>query len=157
MELAAILAVDSNYGLGYKNNILFKDPVDMQHFRTITCQYVNCIVGRKTADSLTKGLPGRYLKVFTRKPLDSFRIIQTYEGVLNSLVKNIVIGGNEIYKLFKDDIDIWYVTYFKKAADTVDVYLDPSIIEIIENTDKTKEVILENDDLIIYKITKLDI
>jgi dihydrofolate reductase len=106
---------------------------------------------------LTKGLPGRYLKVFTRKPLDSFSIVQTYEGVLNSLVKNIVIGGNEIYKLFKDDIDIWYVTYFKKAADTVDVYLDPSIIEIIENTDKTKEVILENDDLIIYKITKLDI
>ena len=153
MELAAILAIDSNYGLGYKNNILFKDPIDMKHFRTITSKYVNCVVGRKTAQSLPTGLPGRYLKVLTKERTDSFSVPPTYESVINSLVRNIVIGGNEIYKLFKDDIDIWYVTYFKKAANNVDVYLDSSVINVIEDKNKTREVMFENDDLIIFKIT----
>lgn len=156
VTIAAILAIDLNYGLGYQNNILFRDPVDMKHFRTTTCQYKNCIVGRKTADSLPQNFPGRKLKILTRNPPDSFQSPLSYKNILDCIEDQIVIGGNEIYKLFKDDVDIWYLTQFKKSAELVDTYLDKSVIDLIDNTSNTtREVILENDDLIISKITKL--
>lgn len=148
--LAGILALDVNNGLGYKNNILFKNAIDMKHFRVITCEYVNCVVGRKTAESLPSNFPGRYLKVLSKNPLACFGFLPTYENVLSSFDKQIVIGGNEIYKLFKNDIKVWYVTYFKEAAKNVDVYLDKEVLEVISKT-QTKEIIYEDDTLQICK------
>lgn len=157
-RIAAILAIDSNYGLGYENNILFKDPIDMKHFRKITLEYINCVVGRKTAQSVNMNLPKRHLHVLSRKEIyyesEEMTTNVSKESLMVSNIEFIVIGGNTIYELFKDEIDIWYVTYFKKAADKVDVYLSPSVREVIEDVNNTKEVIVEDDNLLILKITK---
>ena len=143
--LVAILAIDKNSGLGYKNNILFKFTEDMEHFYNLTSYYKNCVVGRKTYESLPlKRFENRILKVMTKQNKDS------YCSVLASTEDQIVIGGNEIYKLFKDLIAVWYITYFKEAANNVDVYLDKEVLEVISKT-QTKEVIYENDHLQICK------
>jgi dihydrofolate reductase len=144
-EIAAILAVDLNNGLGFENKILFSNPVDMKHFQTITKDYYNCVVGRKTDEDLPF-LKHRYTYVLSRQGKNLF-------PRLKQLDRFIVIGGNEIYKLFKDSISVWYVTYFKQKAEQVDTYLDSSVIDVI-NSITDKEIIFEDDVLSIIKYYK---
>lgn len=162
---AAILAIDQNNGLGYKNNILFKNQKDMNHFVTITKQYKDCFVGRKTAESLKYNLKDRNLYVYTRDlnkpPIPGVVYCQIQDGLLNATSlttkdKYIVIGGNQIYKLFMYEVDTWYVTQFKESAKNVDVYLDIEILNYIKNTNLFNCSILDEDEnLIILKYTKL--
>lgn len=144
-DLAAILAVDQNYGIGYKNNILIKNSIDMSLFRKYTLAYKNCIVGNKTAQSLNYHLKDRILHVMSRsRPALELDVNVPY----------IVIGGNEIYDYFKNSITTWYVTYFKQSCLNVDTYLNEDVINVI-NSIKTQEIIFENEDLVVIKYVKI--
>ncbi len=121
MPTSAILSIDENLGLGYKNSILFNNKIDMKWFRHVTSKQVNCVVGSKTASTLPP-LNQRNLFVISR---DSF----VSKDQLPS--DYCVIGGNMIYNLFAPDIDCWYITQFKKSAVNVDTYLDRQLFESI--------------------------
>lgn len=146
-DIAAILAVDKNLGLGYKNNILFKNSIDMSHFSNISKQYRYCVVGRKTAESLNFKLKDRELVVLSKN--NSL----TKEDILNTYSKFIIIGGNEIYSLFSKEITTWYVTLFNNAANDVDVYLNNDIYSLILTYPST--VLYQNEELTILKYTKV--
>jgi len=49
--MKAIVAVDSNWGIGYKGNLLQRIPEDMRFFRQMTLNKV-VVMGRKTFESL---------------------------------------------------------------------------------------------------------
>ena len=49
--ISAIVAVDENWGIGFKGQLLERLPPDMKHFKEITVGNV-VIMGRKTWDSL---------------------------------------------------------------------------------------------------------
>ena len=51
-----IVAVDENWGIGYKNELLVSIPADMKLFREKTTGNV-IIMGRKTLESFPNGLP----------------------------------------------------------------------------------------------------
>ena len=66
--IAAVVCVDKNFGIGYKNSLLFHCKEDMRHFKEITTGGI-VIVGRKTYESFPVApLPDRFNIVVTRQP-----------------------------------------------------------------------------------------
>ena len=67
--IAAIVAVDNNWGIGYNGELLERIPEDMKYFKELT-QNKPIIMGRKTWDSLPKKpLPNRINIIITRNPI----------------------------------------------------------------------------------------
>ena len=102
-KLKAVACVDRNFGIGYKNNLLFKIPADLKNFRALTLNNV-VIYGRKTLATLPneKPLPSRRNIIFSRtlKNIPNAEIVSSVENlweVLRVEDKNFVIGGAEIF------------------------------------------------------------
>ncbi len=102
-KLKMVACVDKNFGLGYKNNLLFKIPADMKNFRALTLNNV-VIYGRKTLATLPncQPLPSRRNIILSRtlEKIPNAEIVSSVENlwqVLNVDDKNFVIGGAEIF------------------------------------------------------------
>ena len=102
-KLKAVACVDKNFGIGYKNNLLFTIPADLKNFRALTLNNV-VIYGRKTLATLPneKPLPSRRNIIFSRtlKNIPNAEIVSSVENlweVLRVEDKNFVIGGAEIF------------------------------------------------------------
>lgn len=102
-KLKAVACVDKNFGIGYKNNLLFKIPADLKNFRALTLNNV-VIYGRKTLATLPneKPLHSRRNIIFSRtlKNIPNAEIVSSVENlweVLRVEDKNFVIGGAEIF------------------------------------------------------------
>lgn len=102
-NLKFIACVDKNFGLGYKNNLLFKIPEDLKNFREMTLNNT-IIFGRKTLQTFPnkKILNLRRNIIFSRtiKKIDGAEIVQSVEELFQKLKideKNFVIGGAEIF------------------------------------------------------------
>lgn len=134
--IAAVVAVDSNYGIGSNNELLAHIPEDMKHFKEITTGGT-VIVGRKTYDSLPKKpLPNRTNIIITSKAnkpetLDDNTLTSNMEYIkawLNDdkvISENngiYVIGGGMIYKDLLPFCERVYITKVFHAYDNVDTY-----------------------------------
>ena len=102
-NLKIIACVDKNFGIGYKNNLLFKIPDDLKNFRALTLNNV-VIYGRKTLATLpnSQPLPSRRNIIFSRTldKIQNAEIVSSIENlwqVLKVEDKNFVIGGAEIF------------------------------------------------------------
>jgi dihydrofolate reductase len=103
--LSLIAIVARNGSIGKNNELLFRLPEDMQHFKrsTLGCPV---IMGRKTWESLparARPLPGRINIVVTRNPLwhaDGALAVASLQEALSRLgqaPKAFVIGGAQLY------------------------------------------------------------
>ena len=120
-----IFSADRNWGIGYKNQLLFRVSADMKRFRKMTTGKA-VIMGRKTLDSLPGGrpLPNRTNIVLSRDP--DF----TAEGVivcrdLDELFGEtgnypegdvFVIGGEQVYRLLAPYCRKAYITRWNAEA-----------------------------------------
>ena len=102
-KLKFIACVDKNFGLGCKNNLLFKIPEDLKNFRELTLGNT-VIFGRKTLLTFPNSEPlqGRRNIIFSRteKKIPNAEIVSSVEELfckLNPAEKNFVIGGGEIF------------------------------------------------------------
>ena len=102
-HLKFIACVDKNFGLGCKNNLLFKIPADLKNFRALTLNNT-IIFGRKTLMTFPneKILDSRRNIIFSRKQkkIDGAEVVQSVEElfeILKADEKNFVIGGGEIF------------------------------------------------------------
>ena len=102
-NLKMVACVDKNFGIGYKNNLLFKIPADLKNFRSLTLNNV-VIYGRKTLETLPncQPLPSRRNIIFSRtiKNIPNAEVVRDIENlwqILNAEDKNFVIGGSEIF------------------------------------------------------------
>ena len=102
-KLKMVACVDKNFGIGYKNNLLFKIPADMKNFRNLTLNNT-VIYGRKTLATFpnSKLLDSRRNIIFSRtlKNIPNTEIARDIENlwqILNVEDKNFVIGGAEIF------------------------------------------------------------
>ena len=131
--IAAIVAVDSNWGIGYNGDLLESIPADLKHFKEITSGHT-IIMGRKTWDSLPKKpLPNRTNIILSREYGITFDT-DTQIGYMNlkwlyRMLENIdadkeiyVIGGGQIYKELLSLCDRFYVTKIYKEHENVDTY-----------------------------------
>ena len=144
--IAAVVAVDSNYGIGGNNELLAHIPEDMKMFKEIT-KGGSVIVGSRTYESLPKKpLPDRTNIIITRKCKKKPKAQK--DGTVHSNLKNIkawlsneqvisdnngiyVIGGGVIYKELLPFCERAYVTKILRAYDNADTYF-PNIDDMPE-------------------------
>ncbi len=125
----AIVCVDRNWSIGRDNDLLFKLPKDMNHFKTMTANSI-VVCGRKTLESFPGGKPLKNRSTIclcsAENNRDDCYCINSFNEAIK-LVKELsktkdvwIIGGQAIYKLFIDYVDKVYVTkvdaYGKGAA-----------------------------------------
>lgn len=97
-----ILAIDKNYGIGYKGRLPWKCKEDMTLFKEKTMGKI-LVVGRKTYESLCGNqLPGRELRVLSRdesipKEIRMYHIEDVYK-IPNWENSIVFAGGVEVYK-----------------------------------------------------------
>lgn len=103
MEITLVAAVARNGALGKNNQLLWRLPDDLKHFKQRTLDGV-MLMGRKTFESLPGLLPGRIHWVLTRQPqphwpaeVRCFDSIQKALSEAKDLPELLVIGGAEIY------------------------------------------------------------
>ena len=121
--IAAIVAVDNDWGIGYNGQLLEQLPPDMKHFRELTENHM-VIMGRKTWESLPrKYLPRRVNVVVTHvdEPyIENATVFCNMKHVMNQAVPILqqsnddidwfIIGGGQIYKQLLPICDRAYVT-----------------------------------------------
>ena len=124
-----IVAVDKNWAIGNKGNLLVRIPADQKMFRDETMGKV-IVMGRKTLESLPGGQPlhGRTNVVLTRnesytkKGCEVFHSLEeTLEFLKQFPSENVfIIGGETIYKQFLPYCDVAHVTWidYEYLADT---------------------------------------
>ena len=124
-----IAAVDENWAIGNKNQLLVSIPADMKFFRETTVNKV-VVMGRKTLESFPGGQPlkKRTNIVLTRdknyKVKDAI-VVNTIEALLEELKKYdeediYVIGGDSVYRQMLPYCKLAHITKIHHAyeADT---------------------------------------
>lgn len=121
-----IVAVDSNWAIGNKNQLLVRIPADQKFFREMTTGKV-VVMGRKTLESFPNGLPlkNRTNIVLTHDAnykVSGAIIVHSMDALHEELKKYdskdiYVIGGETIYRALLDECDIAHVTKINFAYD----------------------------------------
>lgn len=144
--MKAIVACDMQFGIGFKNNLLHTSAEDFEWFIKHT-KGRPIVMGYNTFVSLPRVLPNRPHIVFTNKlhvpeVIDKVRYTKAKYNqepnvyVVNSLERFdqlckeagfiqedcVVIGGQQIYKLFEDRIDLVYLTQIFETYKEVDTW-----------------------------------
>ena len=123
--ISAIVAVDNNWGIGYKGDLLISIPQDLKRFKSLTTGNI-VIMGSKTWDSLPKKpLPNRINMVIDFDKKNEYYF--SMEEVKNKLLQEkdsefFIIGGGSIYEQLLSYCDRVYVTKIYKSFDNVDTY-----------------------------------
>lgn len=121
-----IVAVDRNWAIGHKNQLLIRIPDDLKNFRQLTEGNV-VVLGRTTLSTFPNSLPlkNRENIVLTRNntyKAGDAKIVHSMEEALE-LIKEydsenvFIIGGGQIYEQFLPYVDTAYVTYIDYAYD----------------------------------------
>ena len=121
MKISAILAASENNIIGMEGDMPWHLPNDLKWFKKNTLDKP-MIMGRKTFQSLPGLLPGRTSIILTRDPSFSAKgalIANDVETALELATKDcqsrgmdeiMIVGGGEIYKLFLEKTDRFYLT-----------------------------------------------
>lgn len=140
-EVAIIVIVDQNNGIGKDGDLLCHLPNDLKHFKKITTGHT-IIMGRKTYESLPKGaLPNRINIVITSDNADNYPgcIVARSVDEAILLTKNnekvFIIGGGKIYRSTLHLANKLYLTRIHhkfEEADTFFPEIDFNNWELIE-------------------------
>ncbi len=106
MKVSLIAAIDRNFAIGKGNALPWHLPDDLKRFKALTVGKP-ILMGRKTAQSLGRALPGRLNLVLTRSGQVLFDGMQAVASIDDARLlaeqagagELCVIGGGEIYAL----------------------------------------------------------
>lgn len=114
-----IVAVDNNWAIGNKNQLLVRIPNDHKHFREETTGKV-VVLGRKTLETFPQGLPLKnrtniILSKDTKYQVKDAIVVHSIEELLKELAKYndediYIIGGDSVYKQMLPYCDVAHVT-----------------------------------------------
>ncbi len=153
--MQAIVAVDSNWAIGNKGQLLVSIPADQKNFRNITMGKT-IVYGRKTLETFPRQvvLPGRdNIILSTREDykVKDAAVVHNRQELLD-LVNDLdtddvfIIGGASVYKDFLDLCDKAIVTFIDKSYEA-DTYF-PNLDE-----DPEWELADESDEQVYFDIT----
>lgn len=129
MNYKLIAATDKNRAIGKDNAMPWHLPEDFAHFKKTTTGGV-VLMGRKTAQSLGRALPGRANLVLTRgsqTPHTDMIAVGSFEQAEQWAQDNgydtiWVIGGEEVYTQSLDKADELVVTHVNTVISDADAY-----------------------------------
>lgn len=114
-----IVAVDNNWAIGNKNQLLVRIPNDHKHFREETTGKV-VVLGRKTLETFPQGLPlkNRTNIILSKDPKYQVKdaiIVHSLEELLEELKKYnnediYIIGGESVYRQMLPYCDVAHIT-----------------------------------------------
>ena len=103
-RIELVVAMDRARAIGRCNALPWSLPDDLKHFKALTLGKP-LLMGRKTAESLGRALPGRLNLVLTRSgrvPFEGMQAVASIEAALGMAAEAgaealMVIGGGELY------------------------------------------------------------
>lgn len=150
-----IVAVDENWAIGYKNELLVRIPADQKFFRQETTGKV-VVLGRKTLETFPQGrpLPNRTNIIVSTKQdyeVKDAIVVHSIEELLEELKKYdtndvYIIGGDSIYKQMLPYCDTAHVTKIDRTYDA-DTYF-PNLDEMDE-----WEITADSDEQVYFDLT----
>ena len=99
--VSLIAAIDRHDAIGKGNALPWHLPADLKRFKALTLGKP-VLMGRKTAQSLGRALPGRRNLVLTRSgrvPFEGMEAVGSLDDALAGADEVCVIGGGEIFAL----------------------------------------------------------
>lgn len=136
MAIIGIVAVDRNGAIGRGGTIPWHYSADLKFFKRQTTGNV-CVMGRRTWLALKRPLPGRLNVVMTRQaelePQESLLVLRDKLSVL-SLKPYLscdlyIIGGEQVYRTFLEEIDRWIVTEIPLTVEDADTFMPENFLE----------------------------
>jgi dihydrofolate reductase len=136
MAIIGIVAVDRAGAIGKGGALPWHYTADLKFFKAQTTGNA-CVMGYRTWASLGRPLPGRLNVVLTRRadvePRESVLWVRDSQSVL-SLYDYLkcdlyVIGGAQVFDLFRERVDRWLVTEVPLTVEGADTFLPPGILE----------------------------
>jgi dihydrofolate reductase len=135
-RLVLVAAMDRNRAIGRDNALPWHLPDDLRRFKALTLGKP-VLMGRRTAESLGRPLPGRTNLVLTRSeraPFDCMRAVASLDEALaaaaaDAAAELCVIGGAEVYALALPRAAILHLTLVDTVvadADTFFPWHDPA-------------------------------
>ncbi len=132
-SIALVAALDRHRAIGRGNELPWRLPDDLKRFKALTLGKP-VLMGRKTAESLGRALPGRHNLVLTRSvsaPFAGMEAVASLDAALALVgdVELMVIGGGEIYALalpFANTLHLTHVDTVVEDGDTFFPAYDPS-------------------------------
>jgi dihydrofolate reductase len=129
MRIALIAALDRNRAIGRDNELPWRLPDDLKRFKALTLGK-SVLMGRRTAESLGRALPGRLNLVLTRSGQAPFADMQPVASTDEALrlaaeagaSELCVIGGAEIYALMLAQADRLYLTHVDTEVEDADAF-----------------------------------
>lgn len=118
-DMNVIVAVDNNWAIGNKNQLLIRIPNDHKHFREETTGKV-VVLGRKTLETFPQGLPlkNRTNIILSKDPdyqVKDAIVVHSVEELLEELKKYndediYIIGGDSVYRQMLPYCNVAHVT-----------------------------------------------
>lgn len=127
--IALVAALDRNFAIGKGNALPWHLSDDLKRFKTLTLGKP-LLMGRKTAESLGRVLPGRTNLVLTRSnrvPFAGMQAVETLEQALfvaelEQAGELCVIGGGEVFALALPRAQRMHLTFVDTVVDGADAF-----------------------------------
>ncbi|MFC0677187.1 dihydrofolate reductase [Lysobacter korlensis] len=129
MIISLIAAIDRNYAIGRDNDLPWRLPDDLKRFKALTLGRP-MLMGRKTAESLGRALPGRENLVLTRTgrvPFEGMTPVSSLDEAFDVARRRqagelCVIGGGEVFSLCLPHATHLRMTYVDTCVENADAY-----------------------------------
>lgn len=128
-RLSLIAALDRNRAIGKGNALPWHLPDDLKRFKKLTLGKP-VLMGRKTAESLGRALPGRQNLILTRSgrvPFEGMQAVASLDAALRAAdefaaEEICVIGGGEIYALALPSATHLHLTHVDTVVEGADAF-----------------------------------
>lgn len=136
--LTLIAALDRRGAIGRRGALPWRLPDDLKRFKALTLGKP-VLMGRRTAESLGRALPGRLNLVLTRSgraPYPGMRAVASVEAAMAAVEapELMVIGGGEVYALCLPRATRMHLTHVDTLVAGADAFfpaLDPGRWRVI--------------------------
>ncbi len=141
LQLSLLAALDRANAIGRDNDLPWRLPDDLKRFKALTLGKP-VLMGRKTAQSLGRALPGRLNLVMTRSgqvPFADMQAVASLQAAIDAAraagaAELAVIGGGDIFALTLPLADVLYLTHVDTVVDGADAHFpafDPAQWEVV--------------------------
>jgi dihydrofolate reductase len=124
-DIALVAALDRDFAIGRGNALPWSLPDDLKRFKALTLGHP-ILMGRKTAESLGRALPGRRNLVLTRSgrvPFEGMEAVASIDEARAIASETLmVIGGGEVYALALPLATRLHLTWVDARVDGADAW-----------------------------------
>lgn len=128
-DVRLVVAYDRAGGIGRQGRLPWHLPADLARFKSLTLGQT-VLMGRKTAESIGRALPGRLNLVLTRLPTPPFadqRVVGSIDHALALAGAEplFVIGGSEVYRALEPRARLIHATEVDALVEGCDAWFEP--------------------------------